>query len=246
MDCETCREALSARLDGEAEPGPAVEVDAHLGQCAACTRWRTRAQALTRTVRVRPARPSPDLVDAVLAAAPPGHPALVPRLALAAVALVQLWLALSQLLAGASGHADHGGSNHGMSDHLFNEGAAWNLALGIGLVVAAVRSRRAAGLLPTLGGFVAVLLVFSVSDLVNGAATATRVVSHLPLVAGLALLCLVARAHRDPTPGTPATHDETARADEPHHGPGRGDGPPQRRRRGGPRHLRPTAHRRAA
>ncbi|MFC6091974.1 zf-HC2 domain-containing protein [Saccharothrix lopnurensis] len=51
MDCETCREALSARLDGEAEPGPAAEVDAHLGQCAACTRRRTRAQALTRTAR---------------------------------------------------------------------------------------------------------------------------------------------------------------------------------------------------
>ncbi len=201
VDCETCREALSARLDGEDGPGPAAEVDAHLGECAACARWQVRAQALTRAIRVRPAAPVPDLVDAVLTTAPPRHVALVPRLGLAAVALAQLWLGLAQLLGGVTG--PHAG--HDMSSHLFNEGAAWNLALGLGLLVASVSAHRAAGLLPTLGGFVAVLLAFSVHDLLNGAATATRVLSHLPLLIGLALLFLVTRAHRDqPTPGTPA------------------------------------------
>ncbi|GAA1301982.1 zf-HC2 domain-containing protein [Saccharothrix xinjiangensis] len=246
MDCQSCREALSARLDGEAEPVAAAETDAHLAQCTACTRWQASAHALTRTIRVRPVGPEPDLVDAVLAAAPPRptaeirHIALTPRLALAAVAIVQLWLALAQLLAGATGA--HGG--HGFSTHLFNEGAAWNLALGIGLLVAAVSAHRAAGLLPTLGGFVAVLLAFSVNDLLAGTATTTRVVSHLPLVAGLALLYLVARAHREPTPGTPARED---RDDLDHHDH-RGDetAPRPGGRRGQQRHLRPTAHRRAA
>jgi predicted anti-sigma-YlaC factor YlaD len=241
VDCQSCREALSARLDGEAEPVPTAETDAHLAQCTACTRWQVSAQVLTRSIRVRPVGPDPDLVDAVLAAAPPRHTALAPRLALAAIAIVQLWLALAQLLAGATG----GHSGHGISTHLFNEGTAWNLALGVGLLVAAVNAHRAAGLLPTLGGFVVVLLAFSVSDLLDGTATTVRVISHLPLVAGLLLLYLVARAHRgQPTPGTPAKHDHDRGhrgdhsdddvAPEPDGHPGRG------------RHLRPTAHRRAA
>jgi predicted anti-sigma-YlaC factor YlaD len=240
VDCPTCREALSARLDGEAEPVPAADVDAHVARCADCSTWLVRAQALTRTIRVRPAQSSPDLVAAVLADAPPRHVALVPRLALAAVAITQLRLALAQLLAGATSPPAH---DETMAGHLFNEGAAWNLALGIGLLVAAVHAHRAAGLLPTLGGFVAVLAAFSAHDLFTGTATATRVLSHLPLVAGLVLLCLVHRAHRDqPTPGTPARHDhdEHDAAGEPDdHRPPRAE----KRGRGG---LRPTAHHRAA
>ncbi|WP_199440225.1 zf-HC2 domain-containing protein [Umezawaea beigongshangensis] len=242
MDCDTCREALSARLDGETGPVPAAETDAHLAQCASCSAWQLRAQALTRAIRVRPAEAAPDLADAVLAAAPPQHTALRSRLGLTAVALVQLWLALSQLFTGATSHAGHVGG--GISGHLFNEGAAWNLALGVGLLVAAVDGRRAAGLLPTLGGFVAVLLAFSVHDLLDGTATTARVASHLPLVAGLALLLLVARAHRErPAPGTPATsgHDDLDDAPD-HDTPARRSSHP----RGRGRHLRPTAHRRAA
>ncbi len=220
---------------------PAAETDAHLAQCAACTRWQASAQALTRTIRVRPAEPEPDLVDAVLAAAPPRHTALVPRLGLAAVAIVQLWLSLAQLLAGATG----GDTGHGTSTHLFNEGIAWNLALAVGLLVAAVSEHRAAGLLPTLGGFVAVLVAFSVNDLLDGTATTARVVSHLPLLPGLVLLYLVARAHRRrPTPGTPAEqgHDRGDRHDR--------DGVDATPRPGGNRrqrrHLRPSAHHRRA
>ncbi|MBP2335575.1 putative anti-sigma-YlaC factor YlaD [Saccharothrix coeruleofusca] len=238
MDCQTCREALSARLDGEAEPVPAAETDAHLAQCTACLRWQASAQALTRSIRVRPAVAHPDLVGAVPMVVPPRRAALVPRPALAAVAVVQLWLAMDQVLAGTG--AEHVG--HGVSAHLFNEGAAWNLALGIGLLVAAVNARRAAGLLPTLGGFVAVLLGFSVNDLLNGTATAARVASHLPLVAGLVLLYLVARAHRgQPTPGTPAERDQARRG-----GSGGVVLPPPDRRRERSRPLHPTAHRRAA
>ncbi|MGM1060686.1 zf-HC2 domain-containing protein [Saccharothrix sp. Mg75] len=185
-------------------------------------------------------------MNAVLAAAPPRstaalrHTALTPRLALAAVAIVQLWLALAQLLAGATG----GHAGHGISTHLFNEGAAWNLALGIGLLGAAVSAHRAGGLLPTLGGFVAVLVAFSVSDLLDGTATATRVVSHLPVVAGLVLLYLVARAHREPTPGTPASHDRDDLDRHDHDGDDTAPSPDGRR--GQRRHLRPTAHHRRA
>lgn len=69
VDCETCREALSARLDGEAEPAPAGDVDAHVAGCAACRAWQGDAAALTRSLRLRPAEATPDLLDAVLGAA---------------------------------------------------------------------------------------------------------------------------------------------------------------------------------
>ncbi|GLW93362.1 zf-HC2 domain-containing protein [Actinokineospora globicatena] len=232
MDCDTCRAALSARLDGEAEPAPAAETDAHLEQCPACAEWRARAEVLTRSIRVRPAEAVPDLVDAVLAATPtPRAVAIGPRAALAVVALLQLGLALSQLLTGASG----GHSDHGMTGHLFNEGAAWNLALGVGLLVAAGQAHRAAGLLPTLTGFVAVLVGFSVRDLITGSASAERVVSHLPVVVGLALLFVVARAFRkQPTPGTPVLYGQGETSTDVSEPP-RGESGPK------PRHLRPTA-----
>ncbi|GGS50092.1 hypothetical protein [Actinokineospora fastidiosa] len=73
MDCETCREAVSARLDGETEPPGA---DAHLAECAVCREWAAEAVTLTRLLRVREVLPTPDLTTAVLAALPPEiHPA---------------------------------------------------------------------------------------------------------------------------------------------------------------------------
>ncbi|WP_332553116.1 zf-HC2 domain-containing protein [Actinosynnema pretiosum] len=230
--CETCREALSARMDGEVEHVAAAEVDAHLAGCAECARWQARAQALTRALRVRPAEASPDLVGSVLADAPPRRVAVWQRTGLAGVALVQLWLGLAQLLGGgADGHAGSG--------HLFTESAAWNLALGVGLLVAALREARVGALLPALGGFVAVLAAFSAYDLATGVATLERVATHLPAVAGLVLLHLVDRAHRDSAPPggrAGAEDDERGRSDDE---PGERGGRPDGGR--GPRPLRPTA-----
>lgn len=62
MDCDTCREALSARIDGEAEP---VAPDEHLHSCASCQEWHAAATALTRSVPAD-TTPMPDLTDAVL------------------------------------------------------------------------------------------------------------------------------------------------------------------------------------
>lgn len=61
VDCDTCREALSARLDGEAEP---ASPDEHLRSCAACQEWHAAATALAGAVRIDD--PTPDLADAVL------------------------------------------------------------------------------------------------------------------------------------------------------------------------------------
>ncbi|MBS4727709.1 zf-HC2 domain-containing protein [Mycobacterium sp. SM1] len=68
MDCKSCREALSARLDNEEEFASSAAVDDHLSECPACRRWQAEAIALTRALRVRPAVKTPDLVAEVLGA----------------------------------------------------------------------------------------------------------------------------------------------------------------------------------
>jgi predicted anti-sigma-YlaC factor YlaD len=190
--CDTCREALSARIDGEDGPVPPAEVDAHLAECPACTAWFAKAEAVSRRMRVREAVPTPDITAVVLAALPPERTAPRARVALGVVAVLQMGVVVAQVL-GAGAHADHASPGH-----LFNEGIAWNAALAVGLLMAAIRTDQARGLLTTLTAFVGVLTVYSVYDLFTAATSPYRVLSHLPLVAGLLLLHAITRAHRAP------------------------------------------------
>jgi predicted anti-sigma-YlaC factor YlaD len=204
VECLTCRESLSARLDGEAEPAPAEQVDAHLAECGACRAWQRRGEDLNRLLRVRPATPVPDLSQAILADAPAIEPAQGwwVRGALVCVAVAQVALGLSQLV-GVGTTATHVGHDAApaIAGHLFNESTAWNLALGIGMLWAAFRPRATSGLLPVLAGFVAVLFAYSAHDLVTGAAPVSRVLGHGLLVLGLGLVLVVNRRHRPPAPG---------------------------------------------
>jgi predicted anti-sigma-YlaC factor YlaD len=245
VDCDTCREAVSARLDDEAEPAPAEEVDAHLATCAECRQWQERTTALTRGLRVRPAAEVPDIAAAVLAAAPAPPVARATRewyrrMGLAGVAVAQLTLGMAQVF-GVNGATGHGGGR--TSAHLFNESTAWNLALGLGLLWTALRPGAVAGVLPVVAAFVAVLVPFSVNDLVTGAVAPPRITSHVFLLLGLALLVAVRRAHRAPEDGAPARHLPDDRGldvddvDDPERRPGPG---------GGLRHLRPVSRKRAA
>ncbi|MBW4721988.1 zf-HC2 domain-containing protein [Saccharothrix obliqua] len=245
MDCDTCREALSARLDGEPEPAPAGDTDAHLAECASCRAWQEGAAALTRSLRLRPATPTPDLVDAVLAAAPemPATRGWYPRVGLAGVAVAQITLGLSQVLGtgpepGATGHGIHGASG----SHLFNESTAWNLALGLGLLWTALRPRATTGMLPVVAGFVALLGVFSVQDLMSGQATVQRVTSHAILVLGLVLMVVVHRGRRDPGGWRAAE----PRPDAPDLGADEGPGEPEEEVREARPRLRPVSRQRAA
>ncbi|MGX7826713.1 zf-HC2 domain-containing protein [Actinokineospora sp. 24-640] len=224
MECETCREALSARLDGEAEP-----VDAHLADCAACRAWHADAADLTRALRVREAVPTPDLADAVLAADPRREPAGYRRLALGVVAVAQLTLGMAQLL----------GVTHGPGhSHVLNESSAWTIALGAALAYAAFRPAAATGVLVATGGFLGVLTPFAVIDLAVGAATASRVATHAILLLAVGLLIAVrpggdAAGSRRPSPGSRTAADQPAE-------PVRRDGDDGRSR------LRPVSRKSAA
>jgi predicted anti-sigma-YlaC factor YlaD len=192
----------------DSELGPLSEeiVDEHVAGCAACRSWQDRNLALRRSLLVCVAPPVPDLTGTILAKAPsPAAKNRRLRVALGLVAVAQSGLALMQLLGMDSGmHAGHGGFTVG---HLLNESAAWNLAIGIGLLWAALRPHAAAGQLPLIAGFVLALTVVSADDLVSGNVTAGRLETHGLVVLGLTLLYAVHRQHRGRHEPAPVTGD---------------------------------------
>jgi predicted anti-sigma-YlaC factor YlaD len=149
---------------------------------------------VTRLARVAPAAAIPDLGAQILAAAgwarPRRYAVGAARVALVLLGLAQVALAAPALALGADGlHAPL---------HAAHESGAWNLALAVAFLAAAVRPRYAAGLLPLLGAFVAVLVVVGLPDLAAGAVPLARLAGHLPAVAALLLVAVLARAARRP------------------------------------------------
>ncbi|BBG01003.1 putative zinc finger protein [Pseudonocardia autotrophica] len=67
MDCQQCRDVVSASLDGEATADEQAGADAHLLGCDACRRYAASADRVTRLSRVRPAGDVPDVVTPLLA-----------------------------------------------------------------------------------------------------------------------------------------------------------------------------------
>src|SRR5215213_9099256 len=72
MDCTTCREAISARLDGEtrgadADLIAAHLVEAHLAGCPGCREFVAKATELQRLLEGRPADELPALSGPILA-----------------------------------------------------------------------------------------------------------------------------------------------------------------------------------
>lgn len=202
------REALSARIDGEREPVPAARVDEHLEQCVDCAAWLEGVTIQAAALRRMAQRP---------VALQPAHQRRrtgLPKLrmawqrwALLGVGVLQLIVGAAQAL-GVSVGLTHGGMGSG--GHLLNESTAWSIALGVVMVAAALRPGVAAGLAGVLCAFVGVLTVYVVADAMSGAVTATRVLTHGPLVIGAILAVLV--WHRDPRP-RPETRAATPEPD---------------------------------
>ena len=107
---------------------------------------------------------------------------LLVRAGIGLLAIAQLLLAVPAL----SGHDELAHSLH--SSH---EAGAWNLALAVAVGWISLRPRHAAGLLPLLAAFAAVVTVTSIPDLRTGRVPVDRVSTHAvvwcaaALVAGL-------------------------------------------------------------
>jgi predicted anti-sigma-YlaC factor YlaD len=200
MTCDEVRVALSARIDGE-DPGVATAaLDAHLAACAGCTAWQARAAEVTRAVR-EPVVRVPDLTARVLAAvaADPaavaaGRPATagwqpsraVLRAALALTALAQVLLALPVLLSVGQLHVSR-------------EMASFEMALAVGIALAAWRPEQARVFVPVAAVLAAGLALTSVFDVVNSYTVAWHEAGHLAAVVQAALLWALAR-DADPPP----------------------------------------------
>ncbi|MCZ2857758.1 zf-HC2 domain-containing protein [Blastococcus sp. VKM Ac-2987] len=214
MSCHTCREALSARLDGEPSGVPADELDRHLAACPGCTAWAAAAERVTRRARLAPAPPVPDLTVAILGALPrelPGARSAARarladtalRLVLLAVGVAQAALSWPVLVSGAGAMS--------APVHMARESGAWNLAVAAAFLAVAAGPRLAAGALPFLGSFTALLLPVTVADLQAGHVHADRALAHLLLVAGVVLVATLAWRGRRGRP-LPAVGDRRVAA----------------------------------
>jgi len=196
VDCTQCKEALSARLDGEDSEAERSAVDEHVATCPGCHRFADDAARVTRLARTAVATPEPDVIDAVLAAAPRSRrPQLIAavRVLLGLVGLAQAEVALVGMIGAHS--SEHGGVVlQGASvAHFAHESAAWNLALGVGFLWVAWRSSRPSGMVPTLATFVAVLTVLVVMDAMAGGVDTARLLAHGLVVLGLVLVIALDR-----------------------------------------------------
>ena len=188
MDCESARQSISVRVDGELPSALASPLDRHLSQCPACTAWEEDAYALRRTVALRQPLPPADLTDQVLnrLSVPDVGSGQWVRIALALVAAL-LVVANAPLLLGLSSE----GPVH-ESRHL----GTFGVALGIGLLWAAWRPERANGLVPLAGALAATMLIGALVDVTAGRADVLTEASHTLEVAGLALLWQISGGRR--------------------------------------------------
>jgi predicted anti-sigma-YlaC factor YlaD len=195
MSCPTFREAISARLDGEPLGMPARELDDHLGGCAECAGWAGDAAQVTRRARLAPAPSVPDLTAAVLAALPRELPgaAAAARFRLVGTALRLALLAIGVAQAGVAWPAlTWGTASMSAPIHMAHETGAWNLGVAAAFLGVAAGPRLAAGALPFLGTFAALLVPVTLADLRSGHVHADRAVTHLLLIVGVALVATVA------------------------------------------------------
>lgn len=185
IDCDTIRETLSARADGEAARDDIALAETHLVDCLDCRTFAADMERLDRMVRIRPAEPVPSLVASVTARARParlGRGGWL-RPALAWVAVVMLVQSLPALLFGEAA---------GTSAHLARHLGAFGGALAIGFAYAAWKPHRAFGLLPFTAALVATTSVSIVADILTGSRTPLAELIHITELAGLALLWMVA------------------------------------------------------
>ena len=191
MECDSVREALSARIDGE-DPGlPGTVIEEHLAGCAACRGWQQRAYTMTRRARLGGSFLEHDLTARVLDAVSPvpaGRPRrLGQRAGLIAVALAQLAVTVPLLILG---------HDHDAGTHAAHELGSFDLALAVAFAVGAICPALSAGLAWPCGIAAAGLMGTAVIDLIGGQTFGADEAQHLIAVAGAVLLFWQARTVR--------------------------------------------------
>jgi predicted anti-sigma-YlaC factor YlaD len=200
MRCEQWIEAISAIADGE-DPGVDRRlVAAHVARCARCRAFRDELRKLRSLGRMKPARALPDLsrrVVALNAAADRAGHWWGLRALLAAVAVSIITLSFPALVLG---------EEHDLGSHDARHLGAFAIAYASGLLVVAVRPARARTMLPVAVVLAAAIVITSVIDVVQGRVPFLDETVHLPELASVVLVWLLA------VPAAPRTSTAEGRA----------------------------------
>jgi predicted anti-sigma-YlaC factor YlaD len=202
MRCATAREAMSAAADGEAAGAELAALRRHLRGCSGCTAYAGEVRRLATAVGAAPVTGEPvDLARRVLVdwsgrlrAVDLRRAHLVVRLRIALACAALAHVALSVASMAVTGEAGHWA----------REAATVDLAVAVGVLVAACRPWYAAGLLPVVvvlaGGFGLTAAV----DLAAGTVTPLAEAAHLSAAVEVALLWRLVRHQRRALPLEPA------------------------------------------
>jgi predicted anti-sigma-YlaC factor YlaD len=183
MGCQTWREALSARVDGEPLGLDPALLDAHLAGCPGCREYAAGLHRLHRMVRVSAADLVPDRTEEILAAAAhrrwsrPG-PVLLLRWLLVLIAAAEMGMSAPEFLS---------------RWHTGGELGTWGIATAIGFLSVAARPQRAAGMFPMLACAALLTTYVSTRDVADGATFLSREWPHGLLLSGVAVLALIWR-----------------------------------------------------
>jgi predicted anti-sigma-YlaC factor YlaD len=183
MECTRIREACSAVLDNETSELTPRVIEQHLRSCGACRQFAADARSL-RTALAHTVAPAPDFSTRIAAGAGTRRePTLaVLRLGLATVAVIQIALALPDLILG---------SDEGAPIHIAHEVGAWGIALAVGFLFAAWRPLRAVGMLPFAAALSAGLLTTAFVDVLDGRASSLIETTHVLALIGTGLLWML-------------------------------------------------------
>lgn len=202
MSCERWRDAISARLDGEDAGIDPDRLDAHLARCPDCRTFLSAVERTRRSRRIGGAPPVPDLsrrVRAAVAVADRAGRWSIARALLVVVALQIVAFSVPALVLG-----DEQGTGSHPARHL----GAFTAAYGVGLLVVAARPARARTILPVAAVLAGALVITAVVDLADGRIPLVGEARHLPQIASVVLVWLLAvpsprRTRASPVPTQP-------------------------------------------
>lgn len=191
--CARYRDAISARFDGEDPGRPEPELDAHLKRCPACAAFAAALAIPTLGAGVRP-EPAVDRTAAILAAL--GRADQEATSTSSALAGLRFALALLGVVAiGVAGVAMVAG-DPSVPAHTSRHVAAFEIALGVGFLTAALRPRTAVGLLPLVATLGLLIVAGAVHDVASGAVGGGGEAQHVVEIAGVLVLWLIVREQR--------------------------------------------------
>lgn len=186
MVCDTWREAISARIDGE-DPGIDHRLlDAHLARCAACRAFADAAAARPTRAPLAAADEIPDLsrrVAKMAAIADRAASWSLARVLLAVVAVEIVVFSVPDLLGDEPGN---------VAVHTARHLGAFTVAYGVALLVVVVRPARARSVLPVASVLAGALVLGAAVDLIHGRVPIIDESRHLPELVSVILLWLVA------------------------------------------------------